>query len=164
MRPIVQICGVAAMIGGVLRIVDGFVTQLYSLATLAILYLLTDIFLLLGIAGIYWSRRETLGAAGTIGAAIFAIGIVLVRVSAVGALGADGYQLAAAVALIGLAILSAETLLRRDGRYLSAALWLLSLPLAVAGIIGIAPAAMMVLAGVAFGAGFVAAGAEVLAV
>src|SRR5579871_4040650 len=125
MKPIIQALGVAAIVGGALRIADSFVTHVLVLDTLALLYVLTDIFLLLGIAGIYLSRRATLGAAGVIGATIFAAGILLVRVSAIGVLGASGYQLAASVALAGLAILSVETVIRRNGRYLSAALWLL---------------------------------------
>ncbi len=163
MNPMVRVLGVAAMAGGALRIADSFVIHVYSLAMLAMLYLLTDIFLLAGIAGIYWSRRATIGIAGTLGAAIFTIGILLVRVAAFGMFGSSGYQLGATIALIGLAILSAETLARRNGAYVSAGLWLLSLALGVAGALGVMPAALQLLAGVAFGAGFLAAGVEALA-
>ena len=163
MNPMVRVLGVAAMAGGALRIADSFVIHAYSLAMLAMLYFLTDVFLLAGMAGIYWSRRAKIGIAGTLGAAIFVVGILLVRVAAFGVFGTNGYQLGAATALIGLAILSAETLTRRDGAYVSAGLWLLSLALGIAGALGVMPAALQLLAGVAFGAGFVAAGLEVFA-
>ena len=67
------------------------------------------------------------------------------------------------IALFGLAILSVETLRRRNEAYLSAALWILSMTLGVAIAVGILPATMTILAGVSFGAGFVAAGLETLA-
>jgi hypothetical protein len=126
MKPAVKVLGMAALAGGALRVADSLVTGVSSTSTLALLYLLTDFLLLLGIGGIYWSRRGRLGAVGTIGAATFVAGIVLVRVSAFGALGASGYMLGATVAVIGLAVLSAETLIRRSGAYRSAALWLLA--------------------------------------
>ena len=163
MHGLIRTLGIAAMIGGLLRVADSFITQSASAGTLAALYFTTDMFLLLGMAGIYLSRRTTIGIAGTLGAAIFTLGIVLVRVSAFGVLGTNGYKLGAAVALLGLAILSAETLLPRHGGTSSAILWLLSFALGILAAAGVAPAILMLGAGVAFGAGFVAAGLEILA-
>jgi hypothetical protein len=114
-------------------------------------------------AGIYWSRRATLGIAGVIGAAIFVVGIWLVRVSAIGMLGANGYQFAAAIALIGLVILSLETLLRRSGATASAVLWLGAFVFGVIGVFGVATQVMTIIAGIAFGIGFIAAGWRVVA-
>jgi hypothetical protein len=155
--------GLAAIAGGALRVVDSFTTQSLSAGTLAALYFATDVLLLLGIAGIYWSRRVSFGVAGVIGAAIFVFGILLVRVSAFGFLGTNGYQLAAALALVGLVIVSTEALLRRTDAGVSAPLWLVAFVLGVVGAFGVMTPVMTVLAGVAFGAGFVAAGFKVLA-
>jgi hypothetical protein len=163
MKPVIHILGVAAIAGGVLRIADSFVTGSFSLGTLTLLYLETDVFLLLGIAGVYWARRTTIGITGIIGMVIFVVGILLVRLAAFSVLGANGYRLGSIIALFGLAILSVETLQRRTEAYLSAALWILSMALGVAIAVGILPASMTILAGVTFGAGFVAAGAETLA-
>lgn len=163
MKPVIQILGAAAIAGGVLRIADSFVTGIFSPGTLTLLYFETDIFLLLGISGVYWARRTTIGIAGTIGTAIFVIGILFVRVSAFSALGENGYRLGSIVALFGLAIVSVETLRRRSEAYLSAALWILSMALGVAIAVGVLPAGVTILAGVSFGAGFVAAGMETLA-
>jgi 4-amino-4-deoxy-L-arabinose transferase-like glycosyltransferase len=154
--------GLAAIAGGALRVVDSFTTQSLSAGTLAALYFATDVLLLLGIAGIYWSRRATLGVAGVIGAAIFVFGILLVRLSAFGLLGTNGYQLAAALALVGLVILSIEALLRRTDAGVSAPLWLVAFVFGIVGAFGVMTPVMTVLAGAAFGAGFVAAGFKVL--
>lgn len=151
--------GLAAIIGGVLRLIDSFVTQALPADTLAALYFATDVFLLLGIAGIYLSR--TLGVAGVIGVVTFVVGILLVRASAFAVLGPNGYQLAAAVALLGLVILSAESLLHRID-VASAALWLSSFVFGTMGVLGVMTSMMTILAGVAFGAGFIVAGWSIL--
>jgi hypothetical protein len=162
MPSLVRALGLAAIAGGALRVVDSFVTQALPAGTLAALYFTTDMFLLLGIAGIYLSRRATLGIAGTLGAATFVVGILLVRVSAFGMLGANGYQLAAAIALIGLVILSTEFLLRRTADAAAAVLWLSAFALGVIGALGLLTPVMTILAGVAFGAGFIVVGWSVL--
>ena len=99
MSSLVRIFGVSAIAGGVLRVIDSFTTHSLSAATLAALYFATDLLLLIGIAGVYWSRRAWLGIAGVVGVAIFAFGIVVIRIAAFGILGAGGYQLGAAIAL-----------------------------------------------------------------
>lgn len=161
MRTSIHALGAAAMAAGALRIIDSFTAQSLSPAALAVLYFATDVLLLLGIAGIYWSRRAQLAVAGTGGTMIFVIGIVLIRLAAFGVLGANGYQLGAAVAALGLALLACEDLLRRSGHDVAAALWLATFGFGVAGALGLVPVVMTMLAGVTFGAGFLAAGLEV---
>ena len=158
-----RVLGIAAIIGGGLRIIDSFTVGVLSPDTLSLLYFVTDVFLLLGIAGIYWSRRPTLGIAGTVGAAVFALGIVWIRFSTYAMPGPNGYQLGAAVALIGLGVLSADELLRRSGALAPPILWLAALLFGIAGALGLMVPLMTIAAGVAFGAGFVAAGRQVLA-
>jgi len=97
-----------------------------------------------------------------IGVLIFVVGTLLVRASAFGTLGANGYQLAAAIALSGLVILSAESLSRRAG-IASAMLWLAALGFGVIGVLGFVPAIMTIVAGVAYGAGFIVAGWQAVA-
>jgi hypothetical protein len=161
MRSTIRALGVAAMAAGALRIVDSFTTQGLSPTTLAWLYLVTDVLLLLGIAGIYWSRRAQLAVAGTSGTVIFIIGIVLIRIAAFGVLGSSGYQLGAAVAVLGLALFASDDLLRRSGHDAAASLWLATFAFGVAGALGLMPVVMTMLAGVVFGAGFVVSGLEV---
>ena len=154
-----RVGGVCAVLGGLLRIVDTFTTQVLPQGTTAVLYFVTDVLLLAGVAGLWMTRRATIGFAGTAGLAIFVVGILMIRASA---FGAGSYQLGATVALLGLALSSIETLLRRNAAILAPVLWLVSLAAGVAATAGIAPVPMTATAGVAFGAGFVAAGWRVL--
>jgi len=151
----VRALGLASIAGGTLRLIDSFVAQSLPSGTLAALYFTTDAFLLLGITGICLSR--TLGVAGVIGVVTFVVGILLVRASALGVLGSNGYQFAAAIALIGLVILSIEFLARRTS-IASATLWLSAFVFGVIGVLGFLTPVMTILAGVAFGAGFIVAG------
>jgi hypothetical protein len=164
MNTALRILGLSAIAGGTLRVVDSFTAQSLTATSLAALYFATDVLLLLGIAGIYWSRRATLGIAGVIGSAAFAIGIVLIRISAFGVLGTNEYQLGAAIALLGLAILSAEELLRGDGISAAAILWLAAVAFGIIGTLGVLAPTMTIAAGVTFGAGFFLAGRQVVAV
>jgi hypothetical protein len=159
MSAVLRLSGLAAIAAGVLRIANVFTTGVLSQGTLAALYFLTDVLLLAGVTGLWLKRRGTLGLCATAGLAIFVLGILTIRASA---FGIGSYQLGATVALIGLALYSVETLLRRNAAPLAPVLWLVSLAAGIAATAGIVPLPMMALAGVAFGAGFVAAGWQVL--
>jgi hypothetical protein len=117
------------------------------------LYLVTDVLLLAGITGIWWRRRRSLGPAGHAGEAIFVAGTLTIRVSAFGILGVAGYQLGAAIALVGLAGSSVETQIRRGASLCPPVLWLVSLACGVAAALGVAPPTLIGAAGVIFGVG-----------
>jgi hypothetical protein len=146
--------GWAAIGGGALRIVDSFAR--FESNVLAALYLLTDVLLLTGLAGIWLARRTALGVAGHLGMAVAAAGLFRVRAAA---LGFGSYPLGASVTAIGLAIYSAEALLRRNA-IVAPLLWLTAFGLGVPAAGGIAPEALMAAAGTAFGLGFIAAGVQ----
>lgn len=101
------------MAGGGLRLADSFTTAVLSNATLAVLYLVTDVLLLAAVAGIWWWHRRTLDPAGRAGLTIAVAGTLVIRVAAFDVLGTSGYQLGAIVELVGLAVYSVDTLLRR---------------------------------------------------
>lgn len=153
---------VLAVAGGGLRLANSFTTDVLPDDTLALLYLATDISLLAGIAGMWWRRRRSLGPAATTGIVIFAAGTLAIRAAALGVLGTADYQIGATIALLGLAAYSIETLLRRGAAPWAPVLWLVSLACAIVGVVGVAPPILTIAAGVAFGAGFVAAGVEAL--
>ena len=161
MRSLIRAAALCAIAGGALRIADSFAVAMLSASTLAILYFVTDVFLLAGVAGFWLRRRATLGVAATLGLAIFVCGILMVRASA---FGVGSYQLGATVALLGLTAYSFETLLRRSAAPFAPLFWLISLAAGIAGAAGFMPESMTIAAGVAFGAGFVAAGIENLTV
>jgi hypothetical protein len=151
--------GLAAVAGGVLRTIDTFAAEALTQGPLAVLYFVTDVFLLAGVAGLWWKRRASLGIAGAGGLAIFVLGILVVRASA---LGVGSYQLGATIALLGLALYSVETLITRRAPVWAPSIWLLSLAAGIAATGGLQPVAMTALAGIAFGVGFVVAGVEIL--
>ncbi len=151
--------GLAAMGGGALRIVNSFTGNMLSDSALTTLYFVTDVFLLTGTAGLWWRQRAAIGLAGTSGIVIFIAGIVLIRLSALHVEGL-GYQLGAAVALIGLAVYSLEALVQQAAPQWAPILWLLSLVFGVGAMLG-APM-LIVLSGLVFGLGFVAMGARLL--
>jgi hypothetical protein len=157
MNTILRAGGLAAVAGGVLRAIDTFVAEVLPQGPLATLYFVTDMFLLAGVAGLWWKRRATLGIAGAAGLAIFVLGILAVRASA---LGVGSYQLGATIALLGLALYSVETLITHRAAVWAPVAWLVSLAAGIAATLGLQPVALTALAGVAFGVGFVAAGAE----
>lgn len=160
--PALRASAFSAVAGGALRIASSFTTEAFSAGALAVLYAVIDVLLLAGIAGVWWSRRRTLGYAAMAGLAIFVGGILTIRVAALGVLGADGYQIGAGLALLGLAAYSVETLFRRSAAPWGPLLWLVALACGVVGALGVAPLVLTVAAGVALGAGFVAAGIELL--
>ncbi len=155
----IRASGLAAILGGALRIVDAFTTDMLSRDVLAILYFVTDVFLLAGVAGLWWQRRGSLGVAGVSGLAVFVLGILMVRMSA---FGVGTYQLAAAISLLGLTIYSIEMLLGGTTAVWAPCAWLVSLAAGVAATAGFQPLMMAALAGVAFGVGFVVVGVEML--
>ncbi|MBV9044730.1 MAG: hypothetical protein JO294_06375 [Alphaproteobacteria bacterium] len=149
--------GVSAIVGGVMRAAGSFAPAILSPSVQAVLYFATDIFLLLGVAGFWLKQRASLGFVGALGLGVFVAGILVIRVTN----GAE-YQLGAAVALLGVTLYAASTLIARSAAPFAPVAWLAALVFGVAGMLGFAPAAMMLAAGVAFGIGFVAAGLETL--
>ena len=162
--PVLRASAVLAVAGGALRVANSFTTDALPGGTLALLYLATDVFVLAGIAGMWWYRRRSLGTAATTGIVIFVAGILAIRAAALGVFGAAGYQIGATIALLGLSAYSIETLLRRGAAPWAPVSWLVSLVCALVGVVGVAPPILTIAAGVAFGAGFVAAGVEILTV
>jgi hypothetical protein len=157
--PLLRLSGWAAIAGGVLRIADTFTTTALPQNTLMLLYFATDVLLLTGIAGVWVRQRRELGLTGTISLAVFVVGILMIRASAFGVL---GYQPGAAAALIGMALYSVDALVKRSTPMWAPLLWLLSLAAGIASVAGYQPVTMFALAGIAFGFGFVVAGATVL--
>ena len=152
-----RLSGSAAIAGGALRIANIFTRHMLDAHALGLTYLVTDVFLLLGLTGWYGSRAEKLGMSGVIGFAAAVIGILIIR-------SADlfpgyGYPLGAGALLAGLVIMSIPTLTRRDASIVAPGLWLLSFLCALASI-AIAPLAIVSAA--LFGAGFICAGLHLM--
>jgi len=123
---------------------DSFTTTMLSAGTLAVLYFVTDVFLLAGIAGLWRRAARGTGVGGPrLGSrsslpASWRPSLGLRRA------GTSGYQLGAAIALLGLAAYAVETLLQRSATPWAPILWLLSLAAGIAGAAGFMPQAMTI--------------------
>lgn len=146
-----KLSAITAMAGGVLRIAGAFASILTAQQA-ELLYFLTDLFLLLGLSGIYLSQRHVLGWAGYLGALIAFCGLLMIR-------SADlfgGYATGAAISIAGFSLMGVA-MLRARSDVAAAVLWIAALGLGIAGAVfnmGI----LAMLAGIAFGAGFAWAG------
>ncbi len=158
-QTLLQLSGVAAILGGLLRIADSFTAGVVDAHALSFLYFATDVLLLFGLLGIYLVRAKELGLVALSGFAIAVTGILMIRSGWL--FGVGGYRLSATVLLVGLTMLSIAMLCRAGTPKWAPNLWLISLASGIAGAAG-AGAWAIALAGVTFGAGFVVAGINLL--
>jgi hypothetical protein len=159
---LVRLSGVAAILGGVLRAVDGLLIASAPPQIQQFAYFFTDLMLLFGLCGIYLTRSHRLGVAGLVGFVLSFTGIIMVRSSALSLFGFSAYLVGASITLFGVVAIGVAMLIEDAFPKLAPILWIASL---IIGLIGLLPAAMgwgVTLAGVTFGIGFVAAGISLL--
>ena len=145
------------MIAAFLRAVGSFVPAAPETTALAGLYLVTDVFILLGLIGWYLAQHQRLRLWGLLGFVLSVVGVAVIRSN--GALpGVDTYSIGAPLLVIGLIVLAA-TAWRAGlmGAWVPGALL-------VAGVLGpvgyLAPgvSALFAVSGLAFSVGFGGAG------
>jgi hypothetical protein len=149
---LLRLSAVAAILGGGLRVVDGFLANADAHVQ-QVAYFVTDVMLIFGLCGIYLSRSNRLGLTGLLGFAFSIIGILIVR-----SFGQGAYLVGASVTLLGMVALSVVMLATGAFPKSAPILWIASL---IVGVIGLPPFSVnwgLTLAGVIFGLGFIAAG------
>jgi hypothetical protein len=154
---LLRFSAIAAILGGTLRIADAFLAhsgiQLQQFA-----YFATDVMLIFGLCGIYFSRSNQLGFAGLFGFFLAITGILMVRSSALSVFGLSAYLVGAAVTLLGVDLISIIMLIRGAFPKLVPIVWIASLIFSILGLFGAASRWAVPLAGITFGIGFIAAG------
>jgi hypothetical protein len=125
---LLSLSAVAAILGGGLRVVDGFLNNA-DIHVQQVAYFLTDVMLIFGLCGIYLSRSNRLGLAGLFGFALSITGILMVR-----SFGQGAYLVGASVTLLGMVVLSVVMLAKGTFPKLAPILWIASL---VVGVIGL---------------------------
>jgi drug/metabolite transporter (DMT)-like permease len=158
----VRLCGAAAVAGGGLRVADAYLAATSAIRAQQIAYFITDLLLILGLCGIYFSRRKALGVVGLLGFGASIAGLLIVRTSGLNGLGSNSYLIGATLTLIGVVAMGTVMLVRKAFPKLGPALWIASF---VVGLIGLLSAKLswaVALAGVIFGIGFIAAGINLL--
>ena len=152
-----RVGGIAAIAGGAMRLGEPLLKMTFNGNALQDSYFVIDVFLLLGLIGWYAWRSETLGVAGLIGFVSGVVGILVIRSAALFA--PQGYVLGATLLLIGLVVMNTPALIRREGPICPPLLWLIALACALASL---AYAPLAVVAGTAFGIGYIFAGVALL--
>ena len=130
---LLRLSGVAALLGGLLRVSSPFFGMLLPDEALHLLWAGTDLLLLLGTFGLWASTRRATGVWGVVALVVMLIGLLLVRTSAERIFGPQSYGVGAGIWGLGQAILGAALLITRSGFRVSSILWLVSLVLGLAG-------------------------------
>ena len=155
-EPLIRLGARAAIAGGSLRILAAFIPYQASSAPLEALYAAIDVGLLFGLIAIYLATAAVTGRTGLAGFALALVGIASILGPDAPAFGIDFYLAGSFQFLLGLAVLAAS-LLRAGQLGITATAWLLALALAILGAVSAMPW-LILAAGLALGAGFVAAG------
>jgi len=158
---LLRMCAKAAVVGGALRVADAFLTGTKAVGVQQIAYFVTDLMLLLGLCGVYFARRKTLGRVGLLGFVASVTGLLIVRSSGLNVFGPSSYLVGATVTLLGVVAMGSVLLVRGAFPKLGPALWIASFAV---GLIGLLTGMMwaVVLAGMIFGVGFAVVGVNLL--
>jgi hypothetical protein len=161
-RTLLRLGAVACMVAGTLRIAASFIA--YSDPTTVaqeLFYLVIDLCIVYGVLAVYFFQRVEVGTLGFAGFLLALTGAAII-VGPDGSIGdVSMYQLGSASLLLGLTLISVAGW--RGARLPRYALvsWVLSTVLAVLGSLPGAPAILLLPTGLAFGIGFVGAGARI---
>ena len=152
--------GMAAIVGGVLRAAASFAPSVGSDSERQLLYLVVDMFLLLGLLGFYELCHQDVGRTGALGFLLALFGLVVVRSSRI-VPGLDLYPVGALALVGGLIALCA-----RAWRMKRLAVWIpvafvVSTLVGLVGTVSDHSGWLLVLSGVLFGAAFAGLGREV---
>lgn len=156
-QTLLRLAALAAIAGGVMRVVSAFTPYVPGSAALEGLYAAIDLLLLFGTIGIYVAEAPRLRPAGLIGFMLTIAGLASIVGPDGEAFGLNVYQIGVGVIAIGLLVLSVQ-FLRAGTQRLAAAFWLISVAFGVAGEAVLGPEQAFAAAGLAFGLGYVGAG------
>lgn len=154
---LIRLGGLAAIFAGILRGVNSFVPS--DAPSAAILYLLTDIFILFGILGIYGTQHQEAELWGFLGFLLAIIGIAIIRTGAIA--GVNLYSIGALIFAAGLSLLAVGSWIARKFPRWIPIFWVLS---TIVGFIGYFIPGLNLLfitSGVIFGISFAGAGIRV---
>ena len=151
-----RLAGLCAVIGGLMRLFSPFVD--IDGQRLQVVWLVTDVFLLLGLTGIYGYSRKLLGLTGMLGFTLAVIGVLIVRSTGAEVFGPRTYAYGAVIWTVGMAVLAFPMLLRGVGHMLAAGMWTLALVVGVFSVMRPGQSWGLRSAAIAFSLGYIAAG------
>jgi hypothetical protein len=153
--------GLAAIIAGILRGVNSLLPANLPTVTSEILYLITDIFILFGIMGIYGFEHQESGLWGFCGflLAIVGTGIIIGPDGSIG--GVNLYPVGSLILAAGLTLLVVGSWIANKFSRWIPILWVLSTVVGFIGYFSPGLNLLFILSGIIFGIGFAGAGVEV---
>jgi hypothetical protein len=151
-----RILGLAAILGGALRIAANFLQVSLSPHAAQTTYAVEDVLLLLGLLGFALALRMKVGALGLTGIGVAAAGLLVIRAGSLS--GHDLYLIGAAASLFGTAILGAALLMRDTASRAAGWLWLAALAVGLAALFPPLATVASFVATLAFGAAFMLQG------
>ena len=160
---LVSLGGIAAVIAGILRGIASFIPATTPDVALQLLYILTDIFILLGIFALFGAQYKETGKLGFIGFLIAVVGILVIR-SSKAISGVNLYPAGSLIFSLGLIILGIRLWLANVLPSWVVGLWSLSVLVGI--IVYFVPSLdlLFVVAGLMFAVGFAAAGSKLQSV
>jgi hypothetical protein len=158
---LIRLGGLAAIIAGILRGINSVLPSINPNVMVAILYLLTDIFLLFGIMGIYGFQHQKLQLWGVYGFILAIIGIAIIRTGSIS--GVSLYPIGASIFTVGMSLFAVGSwIARKLPRWISV-LWVLSTIVGFLGYFIPGLNLLFVISGVIFGISFAGAGMKIWA-
>ena len=154
---LVSLGGIAAVLAGILRGIASFLPATTSDVALQPLYILTDIFILLGIFALYGIRYKETGKLGFLGFLFAVVGILVIR-SSKAITGVNLYPAGSLIFSLGLIILGIRLWLANVLPGWVVGLWALSVLVGIIGYFVPSLDLLFVVAGLMFAIGFAAAG------
>jgi hypothetical protein len=153
---LIRLGGLAAILAGILRGVNSFVPSNAPSGAIAILYLLTDIFILFGIIGLYGFMHQEAGLWGFFGFLLAIIGIAMIRTGAIA--GVNLYPIGALSFTLGLSLFAVGSWISRKLPQWVSIFWVLSMVVGFVGYFIPGLNLLFVISGIIFGIGFAGAG------
>jgi len=158
-----RLAGFCAVLGGLLRLIGPLAPDVLHGQALQINWLATDVLLMLGLVGIYGYSRKSLGFTGMLGFVLAVTGLIIVRSGGDMIFGPGTYRYGAVVWTIGMAVIAFPMLLRGVGHMIAAGLWTLALIIGLFSVMRPGESWGVMLAEIAFSAGYIAAGLPLIA-
>jgi hypothetical protein len=158
---LIRLGGLAAIIAGIMRGINSFLPANLPSVTIEILYLITDIFILFGIMGIYGFEHQESGLWGFFGflLAIVGTGIIIGPDGSIG--GVNMYPVGSLILAAGLTLLAVGSWIANKFPRWVPAFWVLSTIVGFIGYFSPGLNLLFVISGVIFGIGFAGAGIEI---
>jgi hypothetical protein len=153
--------GIAAIIGGVLRIISSFVPFQPDVVWMEVVYFIVDYCLLIGLSGFYLILANQLGVLGLITYFVSSVGLSSIVGPDPVYLGVDLYQVGGGVILFGLTALGVQSLVRGLA-HLQSGLWIASFIFSTCAVL-MSQQSLISVTGILFGLGFVVSGLEMFA-